>query len=65
MNMLMEGFDYVCFPQSHQSVLKALEEDANVFEYDSLYDEMQEKKKKQDPRLAKKDRTVRLKLCHA
>lgn len=44
-------------------MLKALEEDPNVFEYDSLYEEMQEKKKKSDPRLAKKDKTVRELSC--
>lgn len=37
---------------------KALAEDPSIFEYDSLYDEMQEEKKKADPRLKKKDTKV-------
>ena len=41
-------------------MLKALEDDPTVFEYDSLYDDMQEQKKRADPRLVKKDKNV----CH-
>ena len=37
---------------------KALAEDPSIFEYDSVYDEMQQKKKKADPRLQKKDTKV-------
>lgn len=33
-----------------------------MFEYDSIYDDMQEKKIRSDPRLAKKDRSVSLKM---
>lgn len=39
-------------------MLKALEDDPTVFEYDSLYDDMQEQKKRADPRLVKKDKSV-------
>lgn len=52
------GCGFTCI-QSHQSVVKALEDDPNAFEYDSLYDEMKERKRRADPRLAKKDKTVR------
>ena len=38
--------------------MKALEEDPSVFEYDNIYDDLQEKKKKMDPRLQKKDNRV-------
>lgn len=41
-----------------EAVAKALEEDPSIFEYDSLYDEMAERKKKADPRLQKKDTKV-------
>lgn len=44
--------------QSHESVVKALAEDPSVFEYDNIYDDLQEKKKKSDPRLQKKDTRV-------
>ena len=37
---------------------KALEEDPSVFEYDSLYDDMTDQKKRADPRLQKKDTKV-------
>lgn len=40
-----------------------MKDDPNVFEYDSLYDDMQEQKKKLDPRLAKKDRSVSQLVC--
>lgn len=30
---------------------KALQEDPSVFEYDAVYDEMENKKRKSDPRL--------------
>ena len=39
-------------------MVKALEEDPNVFEYDTLYDKIQDEKKKADPRLVKKDKSV-------
>lgn len=39
-------------------MVKALEEDPSVFEYDNIYDDLQEKKKKSDPRLQKKDTRV-------
>ena len=39
--------------------MKALAEDPSVFEYDNIYDDLQEKKKKSDPRLQKKDNRVR------
>ena len=45
--------------QSHEAVVKALAEDPSVFEYDDIYDDLQEKKKKSDPRLQKKDTRVR------
>ena len=38
--------------------MKALAEDPSVFEYDNIYDDLQEKKKKSDPRLQKKDTKV-------
>ena len=38
--------------------MKALAEDPSVFEYDNIYDDLQEKKKKSDPRLQKKDTRV-------
>ena len=44
--------------QSHEAVVKALAEDPSVFEYDNIYDDLQEKKKKSDPRLQKKDTRV-------
>ena len=37
---------------------KALEEDPSIFEYDSLYDDMTDRKKRADPRLQKKDTKV-------
>ena len=46
------------FFQSHEAVVKALAEDPSVFEYDNIYDDLQEKKKKSDPRLQKKDTRV-------
>ena len=45
--------------QSHGTVMKALEEDPDIFDYDGQYDKMQEEKRKSDPRLMKKDRNVR------
>lgn len=45
-------------PQTHSSVVKALAEDSSVFEYDSLYDKMQDDKRNSDPRLQKKDTKV-------
>ena len=39
-------------------MVKALKEDPSVFEYDGIYDQMQEKKRKEDPRLATKDKNV-------
>lgn len=42
-------------------MIKALEEDPNVFDYDGQYDKIQEQKRKSDPRLLKKDRDV---SCH-
>ena len=36
-----------------------MEEDPSVFEYDNIYDDLQDKKKKSDPRLQKKDTRVR------
>lgn len=50
--------------QSRGQVTKALEEDPSVFEYDSIYDQMQEKKRKSDPRLVTKDKNVRVMHCH-
>ena len=47
-----------CIIQSHESVVKALAEDPSVFEYDNIYDDLQEKKKKSDPRLQKIDTRV-------
>ena len=44
--------------QSHGAVIKALEEDPDVFDYDGQYDKMQEQKRKSDPRLLKKDKNV-------
>lgn len=44
--------------QTHETVAKALVEDPNVFEYDSLYDDMVAQKRKADPRLQKKDTKV-------
>ena len=44
--------------QNHEAVVKALAEDPSVFEYDNIYDDLQEKKKKSDPRLQKKDNRV-------
>ena len=41
-----------------QARVKALEEDPSVFEYDSVYDKMQEKKKTAVQKLATKDRQV-------
>lgn len=38
--------------------MKALEEDPDVFDYDGQYDKMQEQKRKSDPRLLKRDRSV-------
>ena len=49
---------YCLPPQTDDTVAKALEEDPTVFEYDSLYDDMVEQKKKADPRLKKKDTRV-------
>ena len=46
------------WPQTHEAVAKALEEDPSVFEYDSLYDDMTERKKHADPRLQKRDTKV-------
>ena len=46
------------FLQNHEAVVKALAEDPSVFEYDNIYDDLQEKKKKSDPRLQKKDTRV-------
>lgn len=56
--MWFDAAHMIPFSQSHGSVLKALEDDPTVFEYDSLYDDMQEKKKRADPRLVKKDKSV-------
>lgn len=39
-------------------MIKALEEDPEIFDYDGQYDMMQEQKRKADPRLVKKDRDV-------
>jgi len=38
--------------------LQALKEDPSVFEYDAVYDQMQEKKIKSNPRLGNKDKNV-------
>lgn len=43
--------------------MKALAEDPSVFEYDNIYDDLQEKKKKADPRLQKKDTRVHTLTC--
>ena len=45
-------------PQTHETVAKALVEDPNIFEYDTLYDDMVTQRKKLDPRLQKKDTKV-------
>ena len=50
--------DILILFQSHEAVVKALAEDPSVFEYDNIYDDLQEKKKKSDPRLQKKDTRV-------
>ena len=50
---------YGLLSQSHGTVMKALEEDPNIFDYDGQYDKMQEERIKSDPRLMKKDRNVR------
>ena len=44
--------------QTHETVAKALVEDPNIFEYDTLYDDMVTQRKKLDPRLQKKDTKV-------
>ena len=49
---------YAIIFQNHEAVVKALAEDPSVFEYDNIYDDLQEKKKKSDPRLQKKDTRV-------
>ena len=49
-----------CLPpplQTHETVVKAMEEDPSVFEYDSLYDDMVERRRRDDPRLKKKKDT--------
>lgn len=39
------------FFQTKLEIQKALEEDATVYEYDSIYDEMQQKKRESNARL--------------
>ena len=56
--MYSSVYPHLYHPQTHGSVVKALTEDPSVFEYDSLYDKMQEEKRKADPRLQKKDTKV-------
>ena len=51
-------FFFTLFPQTHETVAKALDEDPNIFEYDTLYDDMVTQRKKLDPRLQKKDTKV-------
>lgn len=44
--------------QARQAALKALEEDPTVFQYDEVYEDMQQKKEEKKP--PKEERKVRL-----
>ncbi len=46
--------------QTQINIEKALEEDPNVFEYDEIYDKLEEEKKKSDPKSKNQSKEVSL-----
>ena len=51
--------------ESQINIEKALEEDPNVFEYDSIYDKLEEEKKKSDPKAKNQSKEVIEIYCHS